>query len=101
MKDVLEKYPITPYDLNMFNKGRVDLIKQAIRDFPELHRVTSGDLNNEHANYILLNCINQAPGTVHMGMFMRCIEIMGTDEQKKQYLEKCRTFEIVGCYAQT
>ena len=30
--------------------------------------------------------MNQAPGTVHMGMFMKCIEIMGTDEQKKFYI---------------
>jgi alkylation response protein AidB-like acyl-CoA dehydrogenase len=34
-------------------------------------------------------------------MFIKCIEIMGTDEQQKNYLEKCKSYEIIGCYAQT
>jgi acyl-CoA oxidase len=41
------------------------------------------------------------PGSVHIAMFIRVIEIMGTKTQKETYLKKCASMEIVGCYAQT
>jgi len=44
---------------------------------------------------------HQTPGSAHYGMFLKYIELMGTEEHKAKYLEKCRTYEIVGCYAQT
>ncbi len=73
-----------------------------MRDLPLVHKtMKGGDLNDANLVYLVLNAMNQAPGSVHAGMFVKCIEIMGTDNQHKQYLDKCRTYEIVGCYAQT
>lgn len=45
--------------------------------------------------------MNQMPGGVHLAMFMKCIEIMGSEEQNEEYMDKCNTLEILGCYAQT
>jgi acyl-CoA oxidase len=44
---------------------------------------------------------HQIPGAAHFGMFIKYIELMGTDEHKRLYLEKAIKCEIVGCYAQT
>jgi hypothetical protein len=79
----------------------VEIMKQAIRDLPQLFHTVKGDLSDANCIYLVLNSMNQAPGSVHAGMFTKCIEIMGTDEQQKMYLEKCKSYEIVGCYAQT
>jgi len=38
-----------------------------------------GDLSDANCVYMVLNSMNQAPGSVHSGMFIKCIEIMGTD----------------------
>lgn len=42
--------------------------------------------------YASLALTHQMPGMPHIGMFMKCIEFMGTEEQKKEYLPKCKTF---------
>lgn len=34
LREVLEKYPVTPHDFNLYNKGRVEVIKQSMRDLP-------------------------------------------------------------------
>jgi len=49
----------------------------------------------------MLSSFYQMPGSVHIAMFIRVIEIMGTKTQKETYLKKCASMEIVGCYAQT
>lgn len=51
--------------------------------------------------YNVLHTPHQIPGGVHFGMFLKYIELMGTEEQKQLYLEKSVKFEIIGCYAQT
>ena len=43
----------------------------------------------------------QMHGGVHFGMFVKYIELMGTEEQKKLYYDKAFRCEITGCYAQT
>ena len=43
----------------------------------------------------------ETPGTIHMNMFIPCIKILGSDPQGERLLEKCATYEIIGCYAQT
>jgi acyl-CoA oxidase len=34
-------------------------------------------------------------------MFVRCIEIMGTEAQQEEWYKKAMFAEIIGCYAQT
>lgn len=58
-------------------------------------------LTDINSIYMLLASTNQMPGGVHVAMFMKCIELLGTDKQQEEYLEKCRRYEIVGAYAQT
>lgn len=43
----------------------------------------------------------QLPGSVHLGMFVKCIEIMGSDEQKQTYVKAGWNYDLIGCYAQT
>lgn len=50
---------------------------------------------------MLLSNLIVIPGAVHTAMFIKCILFMGTEEQEKEYLSKCRTFQIVGSYVQT
>lgn len=44
---------------------------------------------------------HQMTGSAHVGMFIKYIELMGTEEHQRLYLEKSMKYEIVGCYAQT
>lgn len=90
------------HDFNLYNKGRVEIIKQAMRDMPIIYNAASGNgFTDVNCYYLVLACMNQMPGSVHSGMFIKCLEIMGTDEQHKIYLEKAKKYEIIGCYAQT
>lgn len=34
-------------------------------------------------------------------MFAVSIDLLGTETQRKEFLDKCYSYEIVGCYAQT
>lgn len=43
----------------------------------------------------------QLPYSIHVGMFIKAIEMLGTENQKKTYLPASRVFKLVGCYAQT
>jgi hypothetical protein len=42
--------------------------------------------------YTLLVNPHQLPGTAHIGMFLKYIDLMGTEEHKNTYLEKCKTY---------
>lgn len=41
------------------------------------------------------------PYSLHYGMFMTCIRLLATDDQRNELLPKCYSLEVVGCYAQT
>ena len=43
----------------------------------------------------------ELPGSIHLHMFVVSIDLLGTESQRKEFLEKCLNYEIVGCYAQT
>jgi acyl-CoA oxidase len=45
--------------------------------------------------------MQQMPGSIHLSMFLKCIEIMGSEEQKKIFIEDCWVYKVIGCYAQT
>ena len=44
MKEIFEKYPPIPHDFNLFNRGRVEIIKQAFRDFPTIFNAFTGNM---------------------------------------------------------
>lgn len=93
MKETLERNPVLPYDFNYANGGRVAIIKKSIQDFPTIYNtISKNGLDDENFIYLVLVCMNQMPGGVHIGMFMKCIEIMGSEEQNAEYMEKCKRF---------
>jgi hypothetical protein len=54
-----------------------------MRDLPQIYHLVKGELSDVKCTYLVLNAMNQNPGSVHAGMFIKCIEIMGTDGQHK------------------
>jgi hypothetical protein len=42
-----------------------------------------------------------SPLLLHFGMFISCIERLGSDEQGLKWLPRSRKLEVLGCYAQT
>ena len=42
--------------------------------------------------YYLLSGMHQIPGSVHAGMFIKCIDILGTDQQREHFLQKCKNY---------
>ena len=37
---------------------------------------------DENITYVILASLSQMPGSVHVGMFMKCVDILGTDKQR-------------------
>ena len=105
MKNHLERGPTLPYTPNLYNKSRLELIKDAYRYLPLIYNYNQNHGSNvqmhvKHAYGALVNP-HQIPGLAHFGMFIKYIELMGTPEHQKLYLEKAWKCEIIGCYAQT
>lgn len=44
-------------------------------------------------------CDTPAQFGLHKSMFLTTLRNMGTDEQRKEFLEPAERFEIIGCYA--
>lgn len=107
MKTVLEAAPILDHNPNLYNKSRLELIKDTYRYLPVMYNFIQSHPEFDHFHphiktiYSTLMNPHQPPGSAHVGMFLKYIELMGTEEHKKTYLDKCKTYEIVGCYAQT
>lgn len=55
------------------------MIKQAFRDFPEVYNSITGKLDDTEIFYLILATNQQLPGTVHLLMFLKCIELLGTE----------------------
>lgn len=96
----MEKTPSVSHDFNLFNKGRIGIILEAIRKVPNLYNnLTWG--TKEDIIFTYLGSIYQMPAGVHVAMFTFCVDMMGTDNQRTEYLKKCYNWEIIGAYAQT
>ena len=48
-----------------------------------------------------MRVVLQHPYSIHASMFVKCIQIMGTEAQQELWYKKAINFEIIGCYAQT
>ena len=106
MKQHLEKGPVTEYSPNLFNKSRLELLKDAYRYLPLIYNHNrhhaAENLQTDHINiYAILANPHQIPGGVHFGMFVKYIQLMGSQEHKEKYLQKAISCEVTGCYAQT
>ena len=106
MKAFFERSPILPHDFNLYNKDRIEIIKAAYKYLPMMvkHKlITNKNIKiDTHVGSSWAGMLPLAvPGSVHLGMFVTYIQLMGTEEHKAKYLEKSLTHEIVGCYAQT
>lgn len=107
MKALFAAAPTNKYSPNIFNKSRLEYCKNAYSHIPMLHnfyqqnpQFDSFSLHVKHFFNLSFNP-HQTPGTIQFLMFIKYIELLGTEEQKKLYLKKSRELKIVGCYAQT
>jgi acyl-CoA oxidase len=107
LKTLLDAAPVHDYNPNMYNKSRLELIKDTYSYLPMIYNFYQShpEFDNFHGSvkvvYGSLVNPHQSPGSAHVGMFIKYIELMGTEEHKKALLQKSKTYEIVGCYAQT
>jgi hypothetical protein len=108
MKLYLEAGPTLPYTPNMYNGSKLDLTLDSLRYLPMIYnynmrqRDNVPGLNQDHINiYTLLSNPHQITGSAHFGMFVKYIELMGTEEHQRLYLDKALNCEVTGCYAQT
>jgi hypothetical protein len=99
MQKSLQKYEV-PHDFNIFNKSRVDLIKHSYHLWPLFWN--NFDFNDKNGTmFSLLSQVHQVPASIHVAMFTKCIDIMGSESQRAELLGKCYNADIIGCYAQT
>lgn len=91
MKNYLEAAPAISYTPNIYNQSRLQLVKDGLRYFPTIfnHNVNHNrETLHPHIRTIYgqLASPHQLPAGVHFGMFIKYIELMGTEEHKKLYL---------------
>ena len=53
------------------------------------------------SNVNILRFIHQLPRSLHTGMYVTGIEMLGTESQQKEWLPLCSQGKMTGCYAQT
>lgn len=88
------------FEVNVYNEGRVAMMKDSIRVLSEaINHLSMKQESDIHAG--LLHFGHQLPGSIHKGMYVTCIKMLGTDQQVKELIPKCDTMEMIGCYAQT
>lgn len=62
------------------------------------------DENNwtpDELRFAIYLCDEPLPIQLHGAAFTAVIEAQGTDAQKKSWLPRCHSYEVLGCYAQT
>ena len=69
------------------------------RKFFELKRSLA--LNTEDTTLLSTAINDTLPTFIHNLMFVPNIETLGTAEQQAEWLPKCHSMEVIGCYAQT
>ena len=64
---------------------------------------TSGEITQHEDFHLFVYCIcdDPLPIALHYIMFLPNIKALGDDEQQKEWLEECRDWNMIGCYAQT
>jgi acyl-CoA oxidase len=77
----MEKTPPVSHDFNLFNKGRIGIVLEAIKKVHIQYNSLSWKDRYE-IMYSYLGSIYQMPGGVHVAMFTFYIEMMGTDSQR-------------------
>ena len=74
MCEALNKYPVPIHDFNLYNRGRVEIIKQSMRDMPTIYNaIKQKGFTDVNCYYMVLASMNQMPGSAHVGMFIKCI----------------------------
>lgn len=90
MKRYLESGPILSYSPNLYNQSRLAIMKDAYRYLPLIYNFNShnGYKVHPHLHSIYSALVNphQIPGMAHFGMFIKYIQLMGTEEHKRLYL---------------
>lgn len=77
----LENAPTMPFDPNIYNKNRLSLILDAYKKLPVVQGVSKGNLSfdsEDFVTYLVLGSQHQLPGSAHVGMFLKFIELMGS-----------------------
>jgi hypothetical protein len=77
----------------MYNDSRLELIKDSYKSLPSIYNYNQGKDVHPHIRTIYGALVNphQMPGSIHFGMFLKYIDLMGTEEHRKLYLQKCKT----------
>jgi len=82
MRAYLESAPIGNYTPNIYNKSRLELIKDTYKYLPMVFNYNQKEGKAVHSHipliYTLLVNPHQQPGTAHAGMFLKYIDLMGT-----------------------
>ena len=81
------------YDPNIFNKSRVDQVKHSLDQAPHNYSIYKGkyDYHGYVDAYAPRHWL-QIPYSLHVSMFIKCMEILGTDGQQKEWTEPAKRF---------
>jgi hypothetical protein len=82
MRAYLDAAPVGQYTPNIYNKSRLELIKDAYKYLPMVYNYNQkeGKAVHPHIPYIYSFLVNphQEPAVAHSAMFLKYIDLMGT-----------------------
>ncbi|VVT53913.1 uncharacterized protein SAPINGB_P003813 [Magnusiomyces paraingens] len=103
MVTIMEKEPELQ-DRYMFRElSRPDQFRYAFKASAKMLELARRHSWNENELMSAMGLIysEYLPTTLHNSAFKYVIKVIGSDEQGKEWLPKCDTHEVIGCYAQT
>ena len=81
-RKVFDRCPPVIHDFNLFNKGRLGIVLEAIRKVHVSYNAL--DFKDKYEiMFSYLGSIYQMPGGVHVVMFTFYLDMMGTDRQRE------------------
>ena len=76
-------------------------MKSSMRYLSELMKMNKGDLVNDNPHELIASFNMEVVSSVSAIMIRPIIDVLGSEEQKKEWLPKLLAFRSIGCYAQT
>lgn len=100
---MVDSYTVLAGDYENYNRGRIAMIKDSVKVVIENANRNPG-VKTETAEEFeagIISSLYQLPYSIHVGMFVVALEMLGTEAQKKTFLEPAKALKLIGCYAQT
>jgi len=104
-REDIEKYPELKSDFSWYDMTREEKMEHWWRRNNMVAKIDRkryfDECHSDRYGFWSFLHIGNNPLTVHLGMFVKCVEFLASEEQSRKWLPRVKALNILGCYAQT